>query len=402
MRKTKTRGNGEGTIFKRTRNGKTMWVMEYTLGKTSEGKIKRKTVYGKTQTEVKEKYKQLLIQLGTNTYVDKSRITFEQLCLESIEKSYKLNHLKPSSYIRKKGTLNQILEHPIGKKALQDITEKDVESFLIYITKFANSTIEKIYGLTGATLRKAVKDRIIPYNFLDDKDEFPLPKSKTIDEKIEALTINEQKKLLNILSSEEIIYKLQYLLELYTGMRMGEILALTLDDIDADCDIIHVNKTLTKNENDKTILGETTKTYASTRDLHIEHFIIEMILSYIDLHYIPNECGLIFYNQKNVYFSVSQINSAFKRLCQKYDINKGWNVNQHMLRHTFATRCIESGMPANVLAKILGHKNIRTTLEVYCDVFAEYERKHSINAMNYLKENDLIIRTAIVQQCQRI
>lgn len=398
MRKTKTRGNGEGTIFKRMRNGKTLWVMEYTLGITSDGKLKRKTTYGKTQAEVKEKYKQLLIQLGTNTYVDKNAITFEQLCLDSIEKSYKLNLLKPVSYIRKKGTLNQILGHPIGKMPLQNISAKDIESFLIYTTKFSNSTIGKIYGLASATFKKAVKEKIIPFNFLDDKDEFPLPKSKVISEKIEAFTISDQQKFLQVIADDKILYRTQYIIELYTGMRMGEILALTLDDIDIDNNIIHITKTLTKNEDDKTVLGKTTKTYSSTRNVHVDKFIIDLIASYIKRNYVPNTNKLIFYNPKNCCFSVSQVNSAFKRLCQKNDISKGLDVNQHMLRHTFATRCIESGMPANVLAKILGHKNIRTTLEVYCDVFGEYERKHSTNAMSYLEENNLMFCTAIVQQ----
>mgnify|MGYP002508961242 CR=1 FL=1 len=47
-----------------------------------------------------------------------------------------------------------------------------------------------------------------------------------------------------------------------------------------------------------------------------------------------------------------------------------------MLRHTFATRCIESGMPASVLAKIMGHANVATTLNVYCEVFDKFKKEH--------------------------
>ena len=62
-----------------------------------------------------------------------------------------------------------------------------------------------------------------------------------------------------------------------------------------------------------------------------------------------------------------------------------------MLRHSFATRCIEAGMPANVLSKIMGHADIRTTLEVYCDVFTNYEKQHADRTYNYLDQNQLLL-----------
>lgn len=62
-----------------------------------------------------------------------------------------------------------------------------------------------------------------------------------------------------------------------------------------------------------------------------------------------------------------------------------------MLRHTFATRCIEAGMPANVLSKIMGHADIRTTLEVYCDVFDNYEKQHANRTYDYLSQNQLLL-----------
>ncbi len=63
---------------------------------------------------------------------------------------------------------------------------------------------------------------------------------------------------------------------LYTGMRIGEILALSSDDIDIDNKIIHINKTLTKDKNDKTIVGKSTKTYSGTRDIPITELIINI------------------------------------------------------------------------------------------------------------------------------
>ena len=83
------------------------------------------------------------------------------------------------------------------------------------------------------------------------------------------------------------------------------------------------------------------------------------------------------------------MNSVFKRLCKKCGININEGVNFHMLRHTFATRCIESGMPAKVLQKKLGHQNISVTLNTYTDIFSSYEDKYDEQQENYLKEQGI-------------
>ena len=171
MGKPKTRGNGEGTIFKRKINGKILWVTEYTFtmydGKT--GKRKRKTIYGKTRQEVKDKLEKLLTELNTNTYVDKNKIIFKDLAKELIDNEFNLNKLSEVSYIRKLGTYKQICSHYIADMEIQKITEYDLKDFLIYIAKFSNSVIEKIYGIVNNVFKVAVRRGILKYNFLDDK-----------------------------------------------------------------------------------------------------------------------------------------------------------------------------------------------------------------------------------------
>lgn len=86
---------------------------------------------------------------------------------------------------------------------------------------------------------------------------------------------------------------------------------------------------------------------------------------------------------------MSTINSELKRLNTKYDIAS--HIHTHKLRHTFATRCIESGMPAVVLAKILGHSDVSITLNTYTSVFDEFQNKNLENMniyLNILFEND--------------
>ena len=390
MSKKRTRGNGEGTIY--FNEGKKLWVMQYTLGRTQQGNIKRKTLYGKTRKEVKEKYEKLITEINTNNYVDKSNIIFKELCMVIIEYGYKMNKLSECSFLRKKQTYNQICKHYMANMKIQDIREYDIKDFLSSITNYSNSIISKIYGLVNNTFKKAVRKKLIPYNFLDNKEDFFIPKSKKQDKKIRAFTIEEQRKLIYILThNDNIKYKYQLLLGLSTGMRMGEINALTIDNIDMNNKVIHINKTITKNQEDKSIIGKTGKTANAIRNVPMEKETFNLLDDYIKNHYKDNKQQLLFYDfRKNDVISTAQVNSYFKRLCEKYNI-VGYNVNQHMLRHTFATRQIESGVPAHILKNILGHAKIDTTLDTYTDIFNEYQLKHSLKFYDYLVENNLLI-----------
>ena len=103
-----------------------------------------------------------------------------------------------------------------------------------------------------------------------------------------------------------------------------------------------------------------------------------------------NKDNLLFWDySRNNYMSIQASNSSFKRFCQKYNIGKGFEETQYVLRHSFATRKIESGMPSEVLKDLLGHKNIKVTLNTYFDAFAEYRNKYNLLSENYIKEHQL-------------
>ena len=87
-----------------------------------------------------------------------------------------------------------------------------------------------------------------------------------------------------------------------------------------------------------------------------------------------------------------QIRQLLKTKCLSIlDKSVYGRVDLHSLRHTYATRCIESGMPAKVLQNLLGHTDIRITLDTYCDVFQKYSMENLAVADSYMKSNNIAI-----------
>lgn len=153
-------------------------------------------------------------------------------------------------------------------------------------------------------------------------------------------------------------------------------------DIDWENYKIDVNNTLTKDENDNVYLGDRTKTYSGQRKLNMDSMVIYILKMALE-EFIPNPNNLLFCRENGDLINEGASNSAFKRFCKKHNITKGKDVNQHMLRHSFATRKIEGGMPAEVLMVILGHKDVSVTLNTYFDAFAEYRNVYEEKTYNY-------------------
>lgn len=149
---------------------------------------------------------------------------------------------------------------------IQNITVYHIRQELINLTKYSNSCISHIYRLMNKAFKIALSDRLIPFNPMDNENVIK-PKSNMPNKKIEALTLEEHKKLLEVLEKSDNKFKYVILLQLHTGMRVGEALALTIDDINYKENTITINKTLTKDENCHVIMGDTTKTENSQRTI---------------------------------------------------------------------------------------------------------------------------------------
>ena len=193
--------------------------------------------------------------------------------------------------------------------------------------------------------------------------------------------------MLDVLNNNDINYSEIMLVSMFTGMRGGEICALNIEDIDFQNNCIIVNKTTSRGGDNSVIVNET-KTEAGMRKVLINN----------DLAAFLKECigertgGTLFVSSNNKPVTTQQVNYYFWNTLKQYDIQDKslqGKLTFHSLRHTFATRCIESGVPPKVLQKILGHKDISVTMNVYCDVFEKFEAAH-LNAVDkYMKLNNI-------------
>lgn len=392
------RGNGEGTIYFSEKLNK--WVGQFTAGKKDDGKINRKSVYGSTRKEVKEKMTKALADVQNDTFVNKSDITIEHLGKSLIDNKFNANRITEATYGRALGTFNIIKNSNIADIPIQKIEVYQLQNFINNQKDYANSYIDKIYEMLGSIFKEAINRDIIHKNPLINVLK---PKSSKQDKKIEALTLDEQKAFVKSLEKEP--YKNIFLVALHSGMRIGEILALDINDIDFDNKLIHIKKTLTKDRNGKVKIGETTKTYESNRDIPLTS-ILEPIFKNSLSNYISNNNNLIFCHSNGSIIAPSTINTQFKKICKNADIKtitvkkktnkkdkngeykyvdlKTSTANTHMLRHTYATRCIEAGVPAEVLQRLLGHKNISITINTYTTIFNKFKENALDNYINYI------------------
>lgn len=390
---SKKRGNGEGSIYYSDKLNR--WVGQFSNGLKTDGTVNRKSVYGKTRKEVADKITKALNGIKERTFVDKSTTTFLEILESLVEEKHKSNITSDSTYKRDTYAICQIVNSSasIAKKPIQKITNQDIKRFFFSITHYSNSTIDKIYRFVNSTFRKAVSQRYIYSNPLDDRHEIIKPKSDKPDKKVEALTVDEHRKLLDVLNNQEVNSKYRniILLILSCGLRVGEALSLDKDKhIDFDSGYLLIRRTLTRNSNDIYAIPkyDKAKTYNSIRDIKIIDDTKEILKSCLN-DYTGNCLNLLFWDKdNNKIVTPAEINFYLKRICKKYEITG--HIHTHMLRHTYATRCIESGMSPVVLSKKLGHKDISVTLNTYTSVFAKYEDTQDDRYINYMEEKKLV------------
>ena len=258
----------------------------------------------------------------------------------------------------------------------EQITEEDVQKFVLTELRkgLSQKSIKDIIIVLKMILKFAVKQKLLAYNEIEIK--FPTVGEKT---DLEVLNKNDHKKIINYLQENFTFKNLGIYICLSTGMRIGEICGLLWSDIDVENGIIKVRRTVQRiyvidGETRHTeILIDTPKTKNSIRDIPMTtelYKIIKPLKKVVnnDFYVITNEAKP---TEPRTY------RNYYERLIKRLVIPK---LKFHGLRHSFATRCIESKCDYKTVSVILGHSNISTTLNLYVHPNME-QKKECIDQM---------------------
>ena len=350
----------------------------------------RKTKSFISEQEAKAFLTTIQCQQSNDIYIKNNGIPLNQLMRALAKRKLDMNVIKETQYNRILSAIKKLGKEPFTKKNIEDITSDEIQAYLNSLKSYSQSTISKEKDQFAQAFKYALNKGYILQNPMIEVIE---PKSEKPPKIVRALEIEEQQMLTNYLMNiplENEPYKVAYLMQMYLGLRIGEALALKTSDINLERDLIHISRTLTFDKNHKLIMGDFPKSFAGIRDIPIPKFIREEIINQMRLAENHKE-NLLFVNSQGNYADPKNANKFLKSTLEKVNIN---DITTHSLRHTYGTRCIEAGMRAVALQRLMGHSDISVTMNTYVSVFNKYKEAELEKLNDYYLNNNMFQPTA--------
>lgn len=284
-------------------------------------------------------------------------------------KADKKNYVKKSTFSAYVLLIENHLLPSFGNQ--YEIQEADVQTFVLQKLEagLSQKTIKDILIVLKMVLKFGAKNKWIVY----EPFEIQYPTIRE-SQHIEVLSRTHQKKIMNYIQEHFTFRNLGVLICLSSGMRIGEICALTWEDIDTDNGVISVNRTIQRiyvieNGTRKTeLILDTPKTKNSIREIPMNRDLIRLIKP---IKKIVNPSFFVLTNDAKP-TEPRTYRSFYKNLMRYLEIPE---IKFHGLRHSFATRCIESNCDYKTVSVLLGHSNISTTLNLYVHPNMEQKKK---------------------------
>ena len=376
------------------------------VGYRDNGKIKYKSVYARTLSEVKEKMAEVY-SIKQNHSVSAMKLTVQTAAQQWLS-SAKLR-VKESSYANYENIISKHILPFLGGEFMSNLTTSKLNDFIHY--KLNNGRLNGNGGLSA----KSVRDIMTVYRSIEAyaareygirETHFTMP--KTEKKQIDVLNAFERKRLENYLLHNQNNTNISVLLCLFTGLRVGELCGLNWGDIDFINGVIRVNKTLQylQSEVDKKCryVIQTPKTSSSIRTIPMVSQLVEILKK----HWEEQHTQIIYLGDawqkngekllRNLVFttrfgnpmdrnSVNRSISSIIRDLNKEGEEKAKKENSqyvpikdfspHCMRHSFATRCFEAGIEPKIIQMYMGHSTLAVTMDIYTHV-SENGKKEEI------------------------
>ncbi|MCL2301390.1 MAG: site-specific integrase [Firmicutes bacterium] len=378
------KANGEGSITKRA-DGRFMG--RYTL----DGK--RKTVYGKTHAEVRDKIRKIMSDVASGEYVEPNSLTVAAWLKEWLE-VYALPTVKQSTYVSYEGYVRLHLTPELGSIKLVQLSTESIQRFFNRKKKtHSPKYLRNIFNMFHAALDQAVVNRKLNRN-----PTFGVKLPQIPAKEMRVLSKEEQAGLQAAVHQQPELQAFAIIFALSTGVRLGELLAFQWKDINEQRKTIRVRRTLGRlqkvdangtvalrsnvadpSAHSTEIAIRTPKTTTSLREIPLFPELWEGLMEYQKKQLELIDAMSVDYDDKDYIFCTAKgkahdprvFEDIYKRALSDAGIA---DATFHSLRHTFATRALESGMDIKVLSAILGHAQASTTLNRYGHALPDHKR----------------------------
>ncbi len=341
------------------------WEGRFLVSYTPDGRGKYHSVYAASYTEVKEKLKIYKTNTVKNP-VKSSKLA--KYCTDWLG-MVRLNY-KESTYCKYRNICENHVLPAFAGFNINLISSELVENFLadkLKNQKLSSKTVNDILSVLKQIFTYAEETGagiICNFNHIHIRQQ---------NIEIRVLSYDEHKLFSEYLLEDMNVSKLGVYLSLYTGIRIGELCALKWSNVRLDEQILKIEKTMQRiqtfesNEKTKIIIAEP-KSLCSRREIPLPKFLCDILKDFK----MNDNCFLLS-GESEKYVEPRALSYTFKKYVKECGLK---NVNFHTLRHTFATRCVESGFDIKTLSEILGHSSVKITLDRYVHSSMELKRKN--------------------------